>query len=299
MDRQKILLILLVMIALGFGGDWAYRSWVEEPFQKQETEQTKLEKAESDVHDRMIRAKTLVRDLPDFEDRSLPANPVRARQAYQAWWWQLLKRYDIANPTVDVSQPRPRSLTKSTKKDAQADMHELGVTIRGVAELTVVIDLLAEFHQSNFLQRIDGLSLTPLNQGRSLSFTISASALALRTATELEKLPGQSTGDLILVDSGDPVASENSEEAGGAENLVSLPTAAAADRPATGPREGAAESIGESTTGAAITAAPATSPATTGDGPRGANAAVVGGGEGPVERPWQEIVKRNMFAAVA
>lgn len=265
MDRQKLLLILLAVVAVGIGGDWAYRTWVEEPFAKQEVEETKLEKAQSDVHDRTIRAKTLVRDLSEFEDRSLPANPTIARQAYQAWWWELVKRHDIASPTVDVSQPRPRSLTKSSKKDAQPDMHELVVTVRGVAALPVVVDLLAEFHGTKFLHRIDSLSMTPLNQGRNLSFSLNIVALALRTATEETKLPGQTTGGVILVqdsNGGDAAPSD----------VISV------DPSETGPR-----GIATSTPNPVVSAPTPESENTT-DQPT-------------VERPWQDIVKRNMFAA--
>lgn len=304
MDRQKLLLILLAVVAVGIGGDWAYRTWVEEPFAKQEVEETKLEKAQSDVHDRTIRAKTLVRDLSEFEDRSLPANPTIARQAYQAWWWELVKRHDIASPTVDVSQPRPRSLTKSSKKDAQPDMHELVVTVRGVAALPVVVDLLAEFHGTKFLHRIDSLSLTPLNQGRNLSFSLNIVALALRTATEETKLPGQTTGGVILVqdsNGGDaatsdvssadpsetgprgiatstpnPVVSASTSES---ENTMDQGTSESADNPIARTSESTSEASGGTTvSGASATEVSGTSQTT-------------------VERPWQDIVKRNMFAA--
>lgn len=309
MDRQKLLLVVLAFVAVAIGGDWAYRTWVEEPFAKQEAEQTKLEKSQSDVHDRTIRAKTLVRDLPEFEDRSLPANPVIARQAYQAWWWQLVKRYDIASPTVDVSQPRPRSLTKSTKKDARPDMHELSVTVRGVAALPVVVDLLAEFHGTKFLHRIDSLSLTPLNQGRNLSFSLTVVALALRTATEENKLPGQSAGDVILVESeaSETSAGEVPSTAGSPVGVVTT-TPNPIARPATdtagltngsGTAEASENAGGVGTNGEAVTSA-----AGVGNGGEGDSAPNDGGVAGNpvaaaevVERPWQDIVKRNMFAA--
>jgi len=314
MDRQKLLLILLAVVAVGIGGDWAYRTWVEEPFAKQEAEQAKMEKAQSDVHERTIRAKTLVRDLPEFEDRSLPANPTIARQAYQAWWWQLVKRHDIASPTVEVSQPRPRSLTKSTKKDAQPDMHELAVTVRGVAALPVVVDLLAEFHGTKFLHRIDSLSLTPLNQGRNLSFSLTVVALALRTATEETKLPGQSSGDVILVES---VAGEtNAEDAAGTAEGSTVGIATTAPNPKARPETGVTGAMVGTGTGEVdplVTSASA-SEATAAISPTNAAGAASAGEVGDaqnntglagnqvaaapvVERPWQDIVKRNMFAA--
>ncbi len=290
MDRQKLLLLLLVVVAVGYGGDWAYRTWVEEPFRRQETEQGKLEKAQTNIHDRTIRAKTLVRDLPEFEDRSLPANAMLARQAYQAWCWQWVKRHDITNPTVDVSEPRPRSLTKTTKKDAMPDMYEIGVTIRGVAALQVVVDLLADFHQTAFLHRIEALNLTPVNQGRQLSFTISVSALSLKTATQTERLPGQSTSDTNLVqdestnDVAPDVALDNKPQ-----TLVAASTPSPENTETPLPVDSVATS------------------APTSENTSEANASS-GGEEPPIieststaeefnERPWQEVVRRNMFAA--
>ena len=270
MDRQKLLLLLLVVVAVGYGGEWAYRTWVEEPFRRQEVEQTKLEKTQSDLHDRTIRAKALVRDLPEFEDRSLPANPLLARQAYQAWCWQWVKRHEIVNPTVEVSEPRPRSLTKTNKKDAVPDMHELMVTIRGVAALQVVVDFLADFHQSKFLHRIDALSLTPLQQGRQLSFTISVSALSLKTATQIDRLPGQSTGDDNLVQA-ELVQAE-------------LPS----DSPANEPEvESSSDGVQIATALPTPTVVENVEPTPT---PMPPVAEIV-------ERPWQEVVRRNMFAA--
>lgn len=316
MDRQKLLLILLAVVAVAIGGDWVYRTWVEEPFAKQEAEQTKLEKSLSDVQDRTVRAKTLVRDLPEFEDRSLPANPVIARQAYQAWWWQLIKRHEIASPTVDVSQPRPRSLTKSTKKDARPDMHELSVTVRGVAALPVVVDLLAEFHGTPFLHRIDSLSLTPLNQGRNLSFSLTVVALALRTATEENKLPGQSAGDVILVEAGaseatagDVVDSTGGSAAAGiattTPNPIVRPAVEDAGATDASPTVANGESSvsGSSAGGAAeaevvANAAGGENGGEVGEVPSPAGAAAEQVAAVPmVERPWQDIVKRNMFAA--
>jgi hypothetical protein len=305
MDRQQILLGLLVVVGIGLGGDWAYRTWVEEPFRKQEAEQAKQEKAQADVHDRTIKAKTLVRDLIQFEDRSLPANPTIARQAYQAWWWQLLKSYPIANPTVDISQPRPRSLTKTSKKDAQSDFHEFSVTVRGVAALEIVIDLLADFHDTPFLHRIDGLNLTPINQGRSLSFVITASAISLRTATQTEQLPGQSPGTLILA--ADPTPGESPANLPADETTGQVPPSAADADPLTLTRPRAALPVTTAPDPSAAAAARPSPP----QAPPSTDPAILLANDPPVttalsndetpgqesERPWQEIVKRNMFAA--
>jgi hypothetical protein len=297
MDRQKLLLLALVVIALGYGGDWAYRSWVEEPFRRQEAEQTKLEKTQSSLHDRTIRAKTLVRDLPDFEDRSLPANAVAARQAYQAWCWQWVKRHEIANPTIDVSQPRVRQLSKTNKKDAEPDMYELVVTIRGVAALQVVVDLLADFHQTKFLHRIDALSLTPVSQGRQLSFTISVSALSLRTATLTDRLPGQSAADLNVVQ-GPTAEGENIETVTADPSpRIAAHTPATIDTPAIVLDTAVLDTTPSRENGAEKNSTPPDDQAT------GVAADVKTGVEtGPpaadvVERPWQEVVRRNMFSA--
>lgn len=284
MDRQKLLLLLLVVVAVGYGSDWAYRTWVEEPFRLQETAQTKLEKTQSDIHDRTIRAKTLVRDLPEFEDRSLPANSLMARQAYQAWCWQWIKRHDIANPTVEVSEPRPRSLTKTNKKDTVPDMHEIGVTIRGVAALQVVVDLLADFHETKFLHRIDALSLTPVNQGRQLSFTISVSALSLKTATQTDRLPGQSTGDVNLVQDEQASAEQNAASVNTEPNTLinaNIPAVANTDPP----QDESAETIPPANLNESDVVNP---PVVIEAAPPAAEV---------IERPWQEVVRRNMFAA--
>ncbi|MDP1564568.1 MAG: hypothetical protein Q8M16_24570 [Pirellulaceae bacterium] len=284
MDRQKLLLLLLVVVAVGYGGDWAYRTWIEEPFRLQESVQTKAEKTQSDIHDRTIRAKTLVRELPGFEDRSLPANSLMARQAYQAWCWQWIKRHDIANPTVEVSEPRPRSLTKTNKKDQVPDMHEIGVTIRGVAALQVVVDLLADFHETKFLHRIDALSLTPVNQGRQLSITISVSALSLKTATQTDRLPGQSTGNVNLVQD-----EQASSELNAASVNAEPNTLINANIPAVANSETSRDDIAEASPPANLNDSVATNPPVVVE-PAPPTAEVI-------ERPWHEVVRRNMFAA--
>ncbi|MBL8890339.1 MAG: hypothetical protein JNL67_10200 [Planctomycetaceae bacterium] len=285
MDRQKLLLLLLIVVAVGYGGDWAYRSWVEEPFRMQEKEEAKLEKSQSEIHDRSVRAKTLIRDLPDFEQRSLPANSMLARQAYQAWCWQWVKRHEIATPTVDVSEPRPRTLTKTNKKDALPDMYEIGVTVRGVAPLQVFVDFLADFHQTKFLHRIDALSLTPVNQGRQLSFSIVISALSLKTALHVDRLPGQTTGGLELVQDSAAVESGDHEVATTEPTPVLTTHTPSADTSENSER------------------AETTSTATIGSPPNSSESNDLSNDESIVmappviERPWQEVVRRNMFAA--
>ena len=310
MDRQKVLLLLLGVVALGIGGDWVYREWIETPFRQQELKRTKLGKEQEELKVRTFKARRLLRDLPLFEDRSLPADPELARQAYQAWWWAVLKDHPIESPSVDVSQPRPRSLSKSRSKNAAPEMHEFGVTLRGVAPLQVVIDLLNDFHQSPFLHRMDGVALTPLSQGQRLSFTLTVTAISLRTATLNDRLPGQSEPAPVLattegspaqggVTLADEASSPSELDAGsavtqqtngsGSETVVgsSALNESATDRNDSGADTTVADG---SETNTSETIVETGQPASSGKSMNADN--------GPVqERPWQEIVKRNVFAA--
>jgi hypothetical protein len=191
-------------------------------------------------------------------------------------------------------------------------MHELVVTVRGVAALPVVVDLLAEFHGTKFLHRIDSLSLTPLNQGRNLSFSLNIVALALRTATEETKLPGQTTGDVILVES---VAGEtNAEDVAGTAEGSTVGIATTAPNPKARPETGGTGAMGATGTGEVDPRVTSASEATAAIFPTNTAGAASDGevsdaqsdaglpankvAAAPmVERPWQDIVKRNMFAA--
>lgn len=310
MDRQKVLLLLLGVVALGIGGDWVYREWIETPFRQQELKRTKLGKEQEELKVRTFKARRLLRDLPLFEDRSLPADPELARQAYQAWWWAVLKDHPIESPSVDVSQPRPRSLSKSRSKNAAPEMHEFGVTLRGVAPLQVVIDLLNDFHQSPFLHRMDGVALTPLSQGQRLSFTLTVTAISLRTATLNDRLPGQSEPAPVLATTEGSPAQGGVMLADEASSPSELDAGSAVTQQANG--SGSETVVGSSAlnesatdrndSGAGTTVADGsvtnTSEAIVETGQPASSGKSTNADNGPVqERPWQEIVKRNVFAA--
>ncbi|GEM_PF-1721642 len=307
MDRKPILLGLLLLTGLGFGGDALYRQWVEAPFAKQAETKASLEKQRSEIQTQLLKAKKSVQNLAEIEDRSLPAKTDFARQGYQSWWWQLVTKHRIINPSVDVSQAKARFLSKKPEKNSPPDIHEFVVTVRGNATLNQTTQLLSEFYSTDLLHQIESINLTPINGGQAVNFSITAVAMSLRSATELENLPGQIlANDHLLVSASaqtqtnpadspmpppvnallDPTiaAAENTKvlESGADDALTKVQTVDLASETQPAPNDPVNPVADPQTSEANTDASPANVTLPT--------AAVN-------EKPWDQIVKRNVFAA--
>lgn len=337
MDRKKWLLGSLLLVGAGFGGDALYRGWVEQPFAEQAKKKVGLEKQQGEIRTQLVLGKKLLQALPAFEDKSLPANTNLARQQYQAWCWQVLKRHEIEGPSVEISQARDRSLAKKAKKDDPADFREFNVSVRGTGTLAQTTQVLDDFYAAPFLHQIESLNVTPIGNGQVVTFSFSISAISLPSATETEKLPGQSDDDArrlaeqhplrvapqALAETSPAMSATSAVKATDVDPLMGADPRVAAgawltEMETSGPRVNPS-TPGEIGNGQIAALSPSGASLAAGDPQNDSVQALVSENNNPAteesafddrggtvaselepgssDRPWRSIVKRNLFAA--
>ena len=112
--RKKILLAVLGLLLLGYGGDWLW-SVVMEPIQSLRQKQQTLERTSQRRELELAKARKAAKTLADWTTESLPADPQVARSLYQAWLLQLVNRVGLTSPAVDSTQPSAATATSRSR----------------------------------------------------------------------------------------------------------------------------------------------------------------------------------------
>jgi hypothetical protein len=174
--RKKILVAVLGLLALAFGGDRVW-SVITEPLdelrQKQRTLQHDIQRRQTDL----ARARKVAKALDAWSAESLPADPQVARSVYQAWLLQRVGGLGLTGPVVDSTQPAARggylSITFS--------LHARG-TLRQWTQF------LYEFYRAGYLHQLRSLAATPVGKKQELDVDLAIEALVLSTAEDAEQL---------------------------------------------------------------------------------------------------------------
>jgi hypothetical protein len=167
--RQQILVAVLALMLVYFGGDWLWRTAVEAPLSSRHRRidrlQDEIRKRERDL----ARARKDVRELASFEEQSLPSDPQVARSLYQAWLLKLVGDVGFANPNVDSGEPANR----------KGLYQSITFTVQGRGTLAQLTKFLYEFYRAGHLDQIRSLVVTPMARGSKLDLSLSIEALVL------------------------------------------------------------------------------------------------------------------------
>ncbi|MCP4194628.1 MAG: hypothetical protein GY768_28810 [Planctomycetaceae bacterium] len=229
MPRQKLLLILVSLMLAAYVADLAYRRLYSEPLRVLTNDavamKEQLQAAKLDVR----REQNKLRELPTLEQQSLPSNLEVAVTDYRGWLLQLVKNVGIEGASVN-------STTPTANREAVV---RIAFLVRGDGTLEQIVKLLQSFYETEYLHRIQNLTLNPASDGRiRLTMTIESLAIPSATAAEfqLESSPQRDLGEFSLIArrnlfaTGDPVANKivvsaiTSDSAGKRQAWVTDPT---------------------------------------------------------------------------
>ena len=175
MPRQKLLLILVSLMLAAYVADLAYRRLYSEPLRVLTNDavamKEQLQAAKLDVR----REQNKLRELPTLEQQSLPSNLEVAVTDYRGWLLQLVKNVGIEGASVN-------STTPTANREAVV---RIAFLVRGDGTLEQIVKLLQSFYETEYLHRIQNLTLNPASDGR-IRLTMTIESLAIPSATAAE-----------------------------------------------------------------------------------------------------------------
>ena len=176
--RQKILLGVLGLMLLYFGGEWGWRNIVQAPL---DARSQKIERLESDIQKRdkaLALARQDAKDLAVWEKQSLPTNPQVARSLYRAWLLQLVGKVGLANRNVEAGEPVSR----------RGLYESITFTVQGRGTLEQLTRFLYAFYSAGYLHQVHSLAITPLASAGQLDLSLVIEALVLPLKEEKDQL---------------------------------------------------------------------------------------------------------------
>jgi len=193
--RQKILVGVLGVMLLYFGGEWAWRNAVQGPL---DARQLKIERLQGDIEKRdkaLAQARKDSKELAAWEEQSLPSDPQLARSLYRAWLLQLVGKIGLANRNVEAGEPvNFRGLYQS-----------ITFTVQGRGTLEQLTRFLYVFYRAGHLHQIHSLAITPLASAGQLDLSLVIEALVLPLEEEKNQLT-QGTSDRLAYSKPDAYA---------------------------------------------------------------------------------------------
>jgi hypothetical protein len=184
--RQRILLGILGLMLLYFGGEWAWRHAVQSPLDLRRSKIERLQ-TELDKRDReLTRARKAVKELAAFEEQSLPSDPQVARSLYRAWLFELVGKAGLANRNVEASDPVGR----------RGLFQSITFTVQGRGTLGQLTRFLYEFYRAGHLHQVRSLAITPLSSAGQLDLSLVIEALVLPLTEAKDQLSGSESDRL-------------------------------------------------------------------------------------------------------
>jgi hypothetical protein len=183
-QREKMLLLVVGVLVLATVATFGIRRVVSQFAERRET----IELLQDEIHDKEMterRGQQARRVLTNYEDRSLPQNPLLASSRYRAWLYEWAKEAGINEANVRYNFGR-----------RQGDAYnEWTFSVNCEGDLQQLTELLYRFYSTDYLHRIKRLTAKPLG-GNRLSLAFNIEALSLPGA-EAEKQLGEMPSDRL------------------------------------------------------------------------------------------------------
>lgn len=205
MNRRTIVLAsAAAVIGVFYFLDAGYRSWIEEPTERLENQQTALQEELADLQTEQVAGRRLANRLDDYADRALPYDPNLARSEYREWLLQLVERHQMQSASVNADAPQPVEVRgRVDRRNRRRIGHTIRFTLRTRTSLPRFVDFLYEFHQSAQLHKVQSFSLNPVGNGSELDLTLVIETLCLEATERADTL-----SDLVRRDEPEPDRSE-------------------------------------------------------------------------------------------
>lgn len=168
--RQQLLVIGFAGFAALVAVRYGWNRFIAGPLADLDKSVKAAEKKAQGAQTAVVAARHVQNELAEVEPLSLPRDPTLAQEAYQAYLIGLLQSAKVADPTITPGQPGGRE-----------GVTLIPFTVKGEADMASVVRLLAGFYATPRLQRINQLSLNPIDRddiGRAIRFSLSLEALA-------------------------------------------------------------------------------------------------------------------------
>jgi hypothetical protein len=188
LNRQQVLLAILILIALIQAGDWLINSAIQGPLQERRAKTAQLLKDIRSREKQLAELRNAGNQINTWLQQSLPKDPEVARTAYRTWLLNLLRTTQLRDPVVDSGTPASRLL-----RNKSVLYRTLPFTLRTKGSLTQFNDFLFRFTNTGILHQITSFSLTPIGETALFDIAISIDTLLLadRKGNELNTKPSQ------------------------------------------------------------------------------------------------------------
>jgi hypothetical protein len=190
-QRERILALAVGAMALVMGGYYVIRQ-IDDGLDRREQTIERLQTEKRQKQRQIMLGKLAEQRLVRYQEQSLPPDAARAKELYTAW---LLKSVD----EIGFDSPKVNSTTSGLRSPSDAFKAE-GFVISGAGSLEQITRLLHKFYSVDYLHRVKTLSITPQQDPRILSFTMTIDALSLPEAPEAAELHGRPSSRLAAGD---------------------------------------------------------------------------------------------------
>ncbi|NLX54360.1 MAG: hypothetical protein GXY58_04540 [Planctomycetaceae bacterium] len=198
--RNRLLLIALGLVGLFFVGDWAFRTFYEEPARERERTKDRLTKSLDEARLELDEAMNVGEQLEQLEQKSLPWDAEMARARYQDWLLQLAKDAKLTNTSVDSGEPVAVTAGGRRGKRPMEMYKRFTFSLNSRGDLTQVTKFLYDFYRAGHLHKIRTMSLNPSGQGQQVGLSLSIEALALPNADRETELTTVVSEQLAMAD---------------------------------------------------------------------------------------------------
>ncbi|APZ93439.1 hypothetical protein [Fuerstiella marisgermanici] len=185
LERQQILLGLLILMGVARAGDYVLSSMIQGPLRQLNGENNELRENIKKREALLAESREAGQKIVAWQKMSLPSDTETARSLYRNWLLETVRSAKLRSATVDSGSPaNRRGLYRSMPFNVQA---------RGT--LPQITTALFQIENSAQLHRIVNLRLSPVSTSGQFDWSMSVEALVVPGAKR-KSLPKGTSGNL-------------------------------------------------------------------------------------------------------
>ncbi len=176
--REKMLATLILLLVAAWGAKSLYGRY-QRALDVRTSAVTDAQKRLFAVNRKLAKGRAAVRQMQDWQTRSLPEDREKALSLYKAW---LLEKAKEAGLEVNDINP-------STRPSGSTAYTAIGYQIKATGSLSAVVAMLYEFYRSPQLHQITQLQLSRPQGESQIQVSLDVEALSLLGAEATDQLP--------------------------------------------------------------------------------------------------------------
>ena len=175
--REKMLAAAVLLLIAAWGGKSLFARY-QRALDARTSQVIEAKKRLATVNRTMAQGRRAVRQVEEWQARSLPNDREKALSLYKAWLLDKAKEAGLEVDDITPSQPTP-----------SAAFTAIGYQMKAKGSLSAVAALLYEFYRSPQLHQITSLQLSRPQGSTQIEATLKVEALSLPGAVATDKLP--------------------------------------------------------------------------------------------------------------